>query len=485
MPVEPRLTIQHAQYLSHSSFPRLGIPGWAGHLAVLQEEQEEDMVQELEVLQLWQEAQQDVSVQSRRLEEGVERAVQEERKEDSDGLSRKGKVDECRSPQLISGCLTFNEEEEEMVESKQSVVTVIDKSCQSPQLSVRSRDVEILMASDEEQLQQRSAAVLDYEQQQNQENAAVLDSTQRLLSILATKHRYVEYEEEDSEYDDESLVEEDTVVVASLQIPLLSPVRLRATLSNLASRDGRPLSPCPTSPHPSKCPASPLALLSQRLARRTRGQPLPSLPELNMALASEIATQTSCTTSTTTLLSPAPKRQACDIRASTFYTAPNTPIVASPRMGRSREQEDQVVKDSLQDLLSTLHSMSSSLRGEQEEQEQEQDNLQDIILTLEEMSRVQQEEDKLMEEDRLREKKLKKLMFREMQVEQNRQEKQEAREQEQEEAWARLQEVPCSPCTRCKKKQELRSQSQGKEKESKKKPVLSDILFGCFKSLKF
>ena len=47
---------------------------------------------------------------------------------------------------------------------------------------------------------------------------------------------------------------------------------------------------------------------------------------------------------------------------------------------------------------------------------------------------------------------------------------------EEKEMWR---EVPCSPCTKCKK----RIVKENKVEETKK-PVIRDILFGCFRSVK-
>jgi len=285
----------------------------------------------------------------------------------------------------------------------------------------------------------------------NWDKTGVTDS--QLLAMLASKHCYqctsnstldwTDYEEEGEEEYNEEDYEEGVgeVVSASLQIPMYSPVRVR-TIVQFGSNKGE-----------SNAPLSPLTLLSRRLAQRLKGSgctisppPTPDLSTLEATWLHAVATQTSCTSSTATLRSPLPPmRQQFSPRASThFYTAPSTPILVTPVPHRRMEEEEET-------------------RRREEEVRQR------------------------AEEVRMR--KLKKVLAKEEKERQV----QARRRTEREEATHKLEEqwrgVQCSPCTKCKGKQtkgkgkqKVRKKDVQEDKEEKKKPVIPNIFFGCFKT---
>lgn len=315
------------------------------------------------------------------------------------------------------------------------------------------------------------------------------DDTQKLLALLSTKHCYIEYEdeEEDDEYS------EDSVVTACLHIPLYSPVRVRvqsanrgaglsplsstAALSPLSSRANLLASPLSSrnsmaSPLCSRntlvSPLSPLALLSQRLARRRGGEKLPSLPSLLPSLASldnlllrEYGTQTS---TTTLLLSPPPCRQQSSPRTSQYVTAPSSPVLSGRPPVPSIIPEEKIV-ESLQDIMQDTKEHLLAKVKEQEQMKQRQRKAKKFMLR-EQIAENEQER-----------------MMKRLQEEQ---ELEEAAQLQVQEMWRQVQERDeWSPCVQCKQRSNTpREQGNGREKrreegKSKSKTPVRDILFGC------
>lgn len=251
----------------------------------------------------------------------------------------------------------------------------------------------------------------------------------QLLSHLADKHRYVECEESESECESDL----GEVVIACLQIPIHSPVRVRATVQLGCREEHLP------------SPLSPLTLLSRRLAHRLRGDRLPSPPPpdleaLEAAWRRAAATQTSCTSSTAALPSPTPLRQQMSPRASQYYTAPSTPVAATPHHVRAA-------------------------RAQQEASRQQESTL-----------RMRKLRKALLKTEREQVENARRKIEREEEEEARRLEAVGGYKGEEKEMWR---EVPCSPCTKCKK----RILKENKVEETKK-PVIRDILFGCFRSVK-
>ena len=312
------------------------------------------------------------------------------------------------------------------------------------------------------------------------------DDTQKLLTLLSTKHCYIEYEdeEEDDEYS------EDSVVTACLHIPLYSPVRVRVqsasrgavisplsstgALSPLSSRANLLASPLSSrnslasplsSRHTLVSPLSPLALLSQRLARRRGGEKLPSLPSLLPSLASldnlwlrEYGTQTS---TTTLLLSPPPCRQQSSPRTSQYVTAPSSPVLSGRPDVPYIIPEEKIV-ESLQDIMQDTKEHLLAKVQEQEQKKQRERKAKKFMLKEE------------------REEKEQEGMMKRLQEEQ---ELEEAAQLQVQEMWRQVQERDeWSPCVQCK--QRANTPGKGKEKrreegKSKSKTPVRDILFGC------
>merc|ERR1712080_537763 len=111
------------------------------------------------------------------------------------------------------------------------------------------------------------------------------EDEQELLSLLAHKHHYIEYESES-----DSGSEMDNVVTACLHISLYSPVEVRAFMETSTAARDEFLSPTIS-------PLSPLSLLSHKLTQRLATQrgrlELPDLTNLSPCYRAVHGSQTS------------------------------------------------------------------------------------------------------------------------------------------------------------------------------------------------
>jgi hypothetical protein len=287
-----------------------------------------------------------------------------------------------------------------------------------------------------------------------------LASSEDLLTLLADKHRYVQVDDSDSEADSEA----GDVMIATLHIPLFSPVRVRAVVQR---GEGRP-----------ETPLSPLSLLSRRLARRLGGElpvaaPADRASLERLAWQREIATQTSATASAATLCSPAPSRQQlASPRASHYYTAPSSPLLATPRPPRVRGRGEEVLHQEdkpdeqkpHQGLLKEILEAELQLEENLEDEKQLQENIP-MEQELQEEVQVQAEQEAAMRDRRLR---------KALEREERGLRLGEARRRAEPLPWGRL---PAGGRALPLGRGEL-------VEEVKKKPVIRDILFGCFKAMK-